>query len=197
MELIIIVIAAPWCMPGFWWCRHQKDPTCVVDEQRQFFHLALCLPELACDVGDKSKWEFFKSSKLNSAIFISQFISYRLIFGGFCSTFSSIFFLLPRRMNNYRSYWKWIPICLYGIMTSCNFLWYHKLFFIVKLFTNLTCRWNRKICFDWFSEWVVKMKCCYKVSHIIVLAISTFPISTSIEKNTRMVFKMYPIGVGS
>ena len=46
---------APWCMPGFWWCRHQKDPTCVVGEQRQFFHLALYLPELACYVGDTSK----------------------------------------------------------------------------------------------------------------------------------------------
>ena len=86
---------APRCMPGFWCCRHWKDPTCVVGEQRQFFHLAFCLPELACDVGDTSKWEFFKSSKLNSAIFIFRFISYRLIFGDFCSTFSSIFCLLP------------------------------------------------------------------------------------------------------
>ena len=86
---------APRCMPGFRWCRHRKDPTCVVGEQRQFFHLALCLPELACDVGDTSKWDFFKSSKLNSAIFIFRFISFRLIFGGFCSTFSSIFCLLP------------------------------------------------------------------------------------------------------
>ncbi len=67
----------------------------VVGDQRQFFHLALCLPELACYVSGTSKWEFFKSSKLNSSIFIFQFISYRLIFGDFCSTFSSIFFLLP------------------------------------------------------------------------------------------------------
>ena len=38
---------APRCMPGFWCCRHWKDPTCVVGE--------LCLPELAGDVGDTSK----------------------------------------------------------------------------------------------------------------------------------------------
>ena len=54
-----------------------------------------CLPELACDVGDTSKLEFYKSSKLNSAIFIFRFISFRFIIGGFCSTFSSIFCLLP------------------------------------------------------------------------------------------------------
>ncbi|KAK7820899.1 actin-depolymerizing factor [Quercus suber] len=36
----------------FRWCRHQKDPRCVVGEQRQFFHLALHLPELPCEVGD-------------------------------------------------------------------------------------------------------------------------------------------------
>uniref|UniRef100_A0A2N9G3P5 Integrase catalytic domain-containing protein n=1 Tax=Fagus sylvatica TaxID=28930 RepID=A0A2N9G3P5_FAGSY len=35
--------------------RGDVNPTDVVGEQRQFFHLALCLPELACDVGDTSK----------------------------------------------------------------------------------------------------------------------------------------------
>ena len=39
----------------FRWCRHRKDPGCVVGEQRQFFHLALCLTELPCEVGDTSK----------------------------------------------------------------------------------------------------------------------------------------------
>ena len=39
----------------FHWCRHQKDPGCVVDEQRQFIHIALSLTELPCEVGDTSK----------------------------------------------------------------------------------------------------------------------------------------------
>ena len=37
---------APQCMLGFRWCRHWKDPTCVVGEQRQFFHLALVCQSL-------------------------------------------------------------------------------------------------------------------------------------------------------
>ena len=39
----------------FQWCQHWKDPGFVVGEQRQFFDLALCLPELPCEVGDTSK----------------------------------------------------------------------------------------------------------------------------------------------
>ena len=132
---------APRCMPGFRWCWRWKDPTCVVGEQRKFFHLALCLPELACDVGDTSKWEFFKSSKLNSAIFILRFIYFRLIFGGFCSTFCSIFCLLPpwEKYKHYKSneqLQKLLKMDSYMFIwhvRSCNFLWYHKLFFMSRL----------------------------------------------------------------
>ena len=75
------------------------------------------LPNLPCEVGDTSKWECFKSSKLTSALFIFQSICFRLIFGGLCSTFSFIFFLLQpwekyktKQMNNHKICWIWIPI---------------------------------------------------------------------------------------
>ena len=156
-----------------------KDPTCVVGEQRQFFHLALCLPELACDVGDTSKWEWFKSSKLNSAIFIFRFISLGWSLEAFAPHFHPYFVYcnLEKNIRNYKSneqLQKLLKMDSYMFIwhvTSCNFLWYHKLFFMVRLFTNLTCRWNRKICFDWFREWVVQMKFCYKISQMIAQAL--------------------------
>lgn len=76
----------PRCKLELRWCRHRKDPTCVVGEQRQFFHLALCLPLVSFNDGDTSNWEcFLISSKSNPGMFIFGFICCKLIFGGFCS----------------------------------------------------------------------------------------------------------------
>ena len=70
------------------WCRHLKEPTCVVGEQRQF-HLPLeDFFAAACwDVGDTSMWEFFLK------VFISISGMFRLTFGGFWSTLGSMFLL--------------------------------------------------------------------------------------------------------
>ena len=165
----------------FRWCRHRKDPGCVVGEQRQFFHLALCLTELPCEVGDTSKWECFKSSKLNSAIFIFRSICFMLIFGGFCSAISSILCILQPWEKYKTLQIKWTIIKA----VEFEFLYYiymvfHKLQFSIvlqKLFpfgktvTNLTCRRNRIICFDWFGEWIVQVKFVYNFSIICRLYI--------------------------
>lgn len=117
----------PWSRIEFQWCRQRKDLTCVVGKQRQFLHLTL--PDLPCEVGDTSKWECFKSSKLTSALFIFQSICFSLIFGGLYSTFSFIFFLLQpwekyktKQMNNHKICWIWIPILnLYGMSQATIF----------------------------------------------------------------------------
>lgn len=70
------------------WCRHLNEPTCVVGEHRQF-HLPLedFLTSPCCNVGDIGIWECFLKEFVISKLGMST-----LIFGGFCSTFGSIFF---------------------------------------------------------------------------------------------------------
>jgi hypothetical protein len=72
------------------WSRHLKEPTCVVGEQRQFdLPPEAFLASAFWDVGDTSMWEcFFK------AFIISNSGMFRFIFGGFFSTFGSMFDLV-------------------------------------------------------------------------------------------------------
>ena len=134
-------------------------------------------------------WECFKSSKLNSAIFIFRSICFMLIFGGFCSTISSILCILQPWEKYKTLQIKWTIIKA----VECEFLYYiymvfHKLQFSIvsqKLFpfgktvTNLTCTRNRIICFDWFGEWIVQIKFVYNFSIIcrLYIYICTFPTS--------------------
>lgn len=85
----------PRIIPPDLWCRHLKEPACVVGEHRQF-HLPLedflgfDLRDVgdARDVGDTSMWEFFLK-----AFIISNSGMFTFIFGGFCSIFGSILVL--------------------------------------------------------------------------------------------------------
>ena len=69
------------------WCRHLKEPACVVGEHRQFNFPLVVFLVVAWDVGDTSICEcFFRPS-------ISISGSFTLSLGGFLSTFCSIFVL--------------------------------------------------------------------------------------------------------
>lgn len=80
------------------WCRHLNEPTCVVGEHRQF-HLPLedFFTSGRWDNGDIDIWDCFLKLFVISKLGMSM-----LIFGGFCSTFWSIFFhskMLPLLTN--------------------------------------------------------------------------------------------------
>ena len=83
-------------------------------------------------------------------------------------------------MNNYRSYWKWIPICLYGMSQVAIFYGITNFVLWQDYVTNL-------------GERIVQIKFWYKVSVITVQAINTFPTSPSnlkvhIEQYTKNFF---------
>ena len=113
----------------FRWCWHWKDAGCVVSEQRQFFHLALCLPELPCEVGDTSKWD----------IFLHIFQIFQII-GGFSSTFSSVLCLL-QPLEKYKTFQiKWtVTIAVEFEFLFYIYMAYHKMQYSIVLHFYCVC----------------------------------------------------------
>ena len=74
-----------------------------------------------------------------------------------------------------------------------------KLFPFGKTVTNLTCKRNRIICFDWFGEWIVQIKFVYNFSIIcrLYIYIYIYALFQQVMGNGLMVLKKYPIEIGS